>query len=304
MNLHLAPLAGFSDSPFRLIAREFGANVLYTEMVSVEGVFRNNKKTLDYFNTLEKDAPITVQLFGTNINSYLKSLEILNKLDYVDGVNINCGCPVKKVVKTGSGGAMLKTPHLIAQIIKNLKKNTNKTVSIKIRSGWEEENTLEIAKIAQDALVDYIILHPRTVKMGYSGKANWEQIKLLKDNLKIKVVGNGDIERESDMVKYKDYADEIMIGRAAIGNPWIFDKDNKVLNLEFKNTIFRHINNNEKFYGDLIFQNMKKHIPYYLKNIDVLKSEKNILFLNLFRSQSISEFKDILNKFFELKLGI
>lgn len=285
----LAPMAGYSDSPYRLLCREYGATKLFSEMVSIEGLSRADPRSKVYLKILEGDTPITVQVFGTNIDAYIKATEYLNTLDYVDGININSGCPVKKVIKTGSGAILMKNPKLIKAIIEAIRKNTTKELSIKIRAGWDEKsiNALEIAKIVEGEGADYVIVHARTAKMGYSGEADWNLIKNIKENIKIKVVGNGDIKSLAEAEKVKNICDAVMIGRGGLGNPWVFNNSDPKLN--FKQVLLKHIEYNRLIYDGKMYVNLKKHFSYYFKRIDIEKNQKLKTLQKLLLSQSLNE---------------
>lgn len=285
-------MAGYSDSPYRLLCREYGADKLFSEMVSIEGLSRGDKRSKVYLKILEGDSPITVQIFGTKITAFIKATEFLNTLDYVDGININCGCPVKKVVKTGSGCALMKNPSLIKNIVETVRKNTTKEVSIKIRSGWDLSaiNAVEVSKIAEGEGADYIIVHARTAKMAYSGKADWDLIAQIKNILKIKVIGNGDIKSLEDALKVKDICDAVMLGRGGIGNPWVFSGANP--NLNFKEVLLKHIEYNRLFYGEKTYVNLKKHFPFYLKHLNMDKTKKVEILQKLYLSQSLKEYEE------------
>jgi tRNA-dihydrouridine synthase B len=307
MDLYLAPMAGYTDSAFRLICREQGAKKLYTEMISSDGLVRKNQKTYAYLKTLEQDKPITVQLFGSDLDVILKSIEIVNKIEYFEGININCACPVKKVIKTGAGAALLKNTKNLEAIVKILKNNTKKESSIKIRLGYDKVILSELVKIAETYCLDYIIIHARTAKQMYSGKANWLEILKLKEKSKIKIVGNGDIKSKEDIFKYSSYCDSMMIGRAAIGNPFIFsctintnDTNNaNNTNIELFNIILKHIEYNQKHYGVNYFINLKKHMVYYFKNFNLEKKLKNKYLELILKSENYNTFLKNIESFKE-----
>lgn len=293
----LAPMAGYSDSPYRLLCREFGATKLFSEMVSIEGLARGDNRSKVYLKILEGDNPLSVQLFGTNVEAYIKATEYLNTLDYVDGININSGCPVKKVIKTGSGVMLMKNPKLIKDIIASIRKHTKKELSIKIRAGWDEKslNALEISKIAEGEGADFVIVHARTAKMGYSGEADWSLIKNIKENLSIKVVGNGDIKSLVEAEKVKNICDAVMIGRGGLGNPWVFNSSDP--NINFKEVLLKHIEYNKMFYKDSFYVNLKKHFSYYFKRISMEKALKLKTLQRLLLSQSLNEMIEHIKEF-------
>ncbi|MDL2292744.1 tRNA dihydrouridine synthase DusB, partial [Acholeplasma sp. OttesenSCG-928-E16] len=256
-NLILAPMAGVSNSPFRLICREMGAGLVVAEMVSDKGLFYNNQKTKDilYINPLEK--PVSQQIFGSDLKTMVEAAIYIDK--YVDCsiIDINMGCPVPKVaLKNQAGSALMKNPKLVYEIVSSIVKNVSKPVSVKIRSGWDDKsiNAVEIAKEIERAGALMITVHARTRAQGYSGKANLEIIKAVKENVNIPVIGNGDITNgyEAKKMLEETGCDGIMIGRGALGNPWIFKEINHFLKtgeilerptpLEIKKVMLRHLN--------------------------------------------------------------
>lgn len=290
----VAPLAGISDSPFRAMCRKFGAKELYSEMVSVEGVWRKHKNTIKLIDVLEEDGPMVLQLFGSKPESFEKATAAIESLSQVSEININSGCPVKKVLRSGAGAALMKDLPLLGKIINSVKKNTKKPVSVKIRSGFDFSsiNYIECAKVCEAEGVDTVILHPRTAKMMFSGKAEWEHIKNLKAAVKVKVVGNGDILNLSDADKMmkETLCDSVMVGRAAFGNPWFFRFEEKKLNTEFRETLLYHINLAMKFYGQVrAHKLMKKHLIYYVKGLDISGTDKRTFYDRITKSQNIEE---------------
>ena len=264
----LAPLAGITDQPFRILCKEFGADVVVSEMISATGVTRGSKKTLEYANFSQKERPFGIQLFGSNPLDFARAIEILlpKNPDFFD---INMGCPVKKVVKRGAGSALLKNSVLANEIISACKKSllgTDILLTAKIRSGWDKVDFLDFVKNLQQA--DAITLHPRTRAQGFSGKSNWSLIKKLKENLSIPVIGNGDVKSKKDIKKiYSETGcDSVMIGRGAVGNPFIFQKkggEKKLLKV-----IKKHFKLQIRFYNEKsAVQKMKKHICAYIKGL-------------------------------------
>ncbi|NMC97245.1 MAG: tRNA-dihydrouridine synthase family protein, partial [Deltaproteobacteria bacterium] len=190
----LAPLAGISDLPFRLIARSQGCSLAYTEMISSNGLVRNTRKTYEYLQTCPEDRPLGAQIFGADPQVMAGAARIVADTG-VDLIDINMGCPVKKVIKTGAGAILMKDPDLAARIIKAVKKAVIIPVTVKIRSGWNQSsiNAVQIAKIAEDSGADAITIHGRTADQGYSGHADWKIIAEVKKAVKTLVIGNGDI---------------------------------------------------------------------------------------------------------------
>jgi tRNA-dihydrouridine synthase B len=225
----LAPMAGITNLPFRLINRDFGVGLTFTEMISANGLIRGMGKTLRYLDCHPGDTPLGVQIFGADPSILAESARILTGLG-ADLLDINMGCPVKKIVRTGAGAALMKDPQRIAAILAAVRKGTHLPLTVKMRAGWNTQyiNVLEVAKIAEDSGVDAVIVHPRTADQAFSGTADWSIIGKVKGQLKIPVIGNGDIKRGDDAVRMKQTTgcDAVMVGRGCLGNPWIFEQIN------------------------------------------------------------------------------
>jgi tRNA-dihydrouridine synthase B len=228
----LAPMAGITNLPFRLINRDFGVGLTFTEMISANGLIRGMKKTLRYLNFHPGDTPLGVQIFGSDPAILAEAAKIMTDLG-AELLDINMGCPVKKVVKTGAGAALMKDPLRIAAILKAVRKGTHLPLTVKMRSGWQPQriNVLEVTKIAEDSGVDAVIVHPRTADQAFSGMAEWSIIESVKAQLKIPVIGNGDIKKGEDAVRMMRTTgcDGVMVGRGCLGNPWIFHQMNECL---------------------------------------------------------------------------
>lgn len=226
-NIFIAPLAGYTNLPTRLIYRKQGAAVAYAEMVSAEGLNYNFNKSVRLIDTCEEDKLLGVQLFGYNAERFLSAFEKIKNENF-DIIDINCGCSVKKVIKSGSGAALLKSPDEIYRTIKGLKESTDKPVTLKIRSGWDMQsiNYPEVYDAAEKGGASLITLHPRTKSMLFSGKADWEHIKLLKKQSTIPVIGNGDIFTADDAVRMFEETgcDGIMLARGIIENPFLVEE--------------------------------------------------------------------------------
>lgn len=222
----LAPLAGISNMVFRLAAKEHGAGMVCTEMVSADGIVRGNSKTLDLMAISPEERPATIQIFGKESDLIARAAQMVeNKADAID---LNFGCPAKKVVKSGSGSALLKRPAVVADIISKTVNSVSIPVTVKIRSGWNEDriNATEIARIAEDSGAAAIIVHPRTRVQGFTGSSDWNIITDVKNAVSIPVIGNGDVNVPEDAKAMLELTgcDGVMIGRGALGNPWIFSR--------------------------------------------------------------------------------
>lgn len=223
--LIMAPMAGITNPPFRLIAKRLGAGLVVTEMVSAVGLSRGHEKTFRYLEGSSEEKPLSVQIFGADPEIMVMATEIAIQKG-ADMVDINMGCPAKKVIKNGSGGALLRNPVAVAQMVKAVRKVCTVPLTVKIRAGWsaEEANFLEIADIIADCGADAVTVHPRFVKQGFSGQADWRIIRKIKEKLAIPVIGNGDVFKPELALQMRKETgcDGVMIGRGALGNPWIF----------------------------------------------------------------------------------
>jgi tRNA-dihydrouridine synthase B len=233
-NVLLAPMAGITDKTYRMICKKFGAGLVCTEMISAKGLLYNDKKTHTLMDIDVGDTPVSLQIFGSDPDIMEKIvIEKLNHMDTFQILDINMGCPAPKIVKNGDGSALMKNPKLAGEIMKRVKAASNKPVTVKFRKGWNDEsiNFLEIGRIAQESGIDTVILHGRTREQFYSGKADWDAIKELKENMDIPVIGNGDIFTPKDVMEMLEYTkcDGVMIGRGAFGNPWIFKNSNELI---------------------------------------------------------------------------
>ena len=229
----LAPLAGITNLPFRLIVKEAGCGLVCSEMISANALSYGSKKTINMMHTCAAEKPISVQIFGADpsIMAYAAKMAQAAGADILD---INFGCSVKKILKSGAGVALMKEPEKAKAILTKTRKAVNIPLTIKIRSGWDPtgKEALKIAKIAQDCGVDAIAFHPRTATHGFSGKSDWSLIARLKQQVSIPIIGNGDISEPKDAIEMlaQTGCDAIMAGRAAIGNPWIFQQIHSLLN--------------------------------------------------------------------------
>lgn len=222
----LAPLAGITNLPLRLLVKEAGCGLVCSEMISSNGLVHQSEKTHRLMDSCPEEKPLSVQIFGSDPGIMAEAAQIV-ATSGADIVDINFGCSVKKVLKTGSGSALMKTPGLAREVLSAIRKAVDIPVTIKIRSGWDRSGAqaLEIAGIAEDCGVDAIAVHPRTAAQGFRGKADWKIIAAVKKQAGIPVLGNGDIQTPEDALRMfaQTGCDGVMIGRAAIGNPWIFE---------------------------------------------------------------------------------
>lgn len=278
-NILLAPMAGITNLPFRVICEKFNPGLVYTEMVSSKGLFYDDKKTEKLLNMKNEKRPVAVQIFGNDIEAMAYSAKKVSKIANL--IDINMGCPAPKVVKNGDGSKLMLDIELSRKIIQAVVENSSVPVTVKIRKGWDKEhiNCIEFAKMAEQAGACAITIHGRTRDEFYSGTADWEIIKKLKQEVSIPVIGNGDIKSPQDALKMFEYAgvDGIMIGRAAIGNPWIFMQIQEYLKngkmIEISNEkrlkiILEHINLQVEELGENTgIKEMRKHMTYYIKGL-------------------------------------
>ena len=266
-NIVLAPMAGVCNSAFRRIIKEMGCGLVYAEMVSDKGLVYNSKKTKDMLYVSDYERPIVQQIFGSDVDTFVEAAKMVYEIMKPDIIDINMGCPVPKVaVRAQAGSALLKNPAKIREIVSAVVKAVPIPVTVKIRSGWDSNsiNTVEVAKICEEAGAKAICVHGRTRSQGYSGKADLDIIKKVKENVSIPVIGNGDVNSIESAIKMFEYTgvDAIMIGRGALGNPWLI----KQLVTYFDTGIIL-----EKPSYKEIIDMCRKHLNYLLE----LKSEKN-----------------------------
>ena len=221
----LAPMAGITNLPFRLLAKKMGAGLVTTEMISANGLVRGQKRTYQYLKTHPGEAPLAVQLFGSEPQIMARAAGIVAEMGY-RVLDINLGCPVKKVTKTGSGAALLRDPTRLTQVIRAVREVWPYTLTAKLRAGWSPPHPVapEIASMLEDLGVDGVTIHPRFATQGFSGKAHWPIIAMVRERVSIVVIGNGDVftPDAAFQMRQQSGCHGVMIGRGAIGNPWIF----------------------------------------------------------------------------------
>ena len=277
----LAPMAGVTDLAFRLICKEYGSGLLYTEMINAKALCYDDEKTKGMLKIEEEEHPVAVQIFGSEPEFIAGATEILNEHSN-EILDINMGCPAPKVVKNGDGSALMKTPQLAAKVIEAAAKKSKKPVTVKFRKGWDDDsiNAVEFAKMAEASGAQAITIHGRTRAQYYSGTADWDIIEEIKNVVKIPVIGNGDIVTIEDAIniRKKTGCDAIMIGRGAQGNPWIFNRINHYMKTgeilpeptseEKIRTAIKHFNLAIKEDGEYVaVREMRKHLGWYLKGM-------------------------------------
>ena len=278
----LAPMAGVTDTAYRILARDMGCELVYSEMVSDKGINYRNTHTLEMLHTEPAERPIAMQLFGAEPESVARAAQYVESLGCADILDFNMGCPAPKVVKNHEGSALMKEPRQAFAILSALRKAVRLPVTVKMRLGWDDDsiNVLELARLAEQAGMDAIAVHGRTREQFYRGQADWETIAAVKQAVSIPVIANGDVRTCADLARIFAVTgcDGVMIGRAAQGNPWIFRRFREFLQTgvelpepslaERGEIILRHLDMLLQFKGDYIGpREMRKHATWYTKGL-------------------------------------
>ncbi|NMB77203.1 MAG: tRNA dihydrouridine synthase DusB [Myxococcales bacterium] len=272
----LAPMAGFSDSPLRTLAREAGCALVFTEMVSAEGLLRRQRGSRELLRFSPQERPIFAQLFGREPERLAAAAEVCAGLDF-DGVDLNLGCPMRKIVGGGAGAALMREPERAERIVSAMRRVLRVPLTVKMRAGWSagEKNAVELARRLEGAGADAVTLHPRTRDQFYGGAADWSLVATLVRALAIPVVGNGDVRtpQDAERLRRETGCAGVMIGRAALGNPWIFSalagRPVRLDGYERLRVFHRHLEAMVRFYNDprRAARNMRKHLVAYTRGL-------------------------------------
>ncbi len=303
-----APMAGISNESYRSIIKEMGCGLIYSEMVSNMGIIYNSKKTIDMLKINDDERPISLQIFGSDVDSFIKAAKFVETYAHPDIIDINMGCPVPKVaVRAQAGSALLKNPDKIFDIVKAVVEAVDVPVTVKIRSGWDSNsiNAVEVARVCEKAGASAITIHGRTRSQGYSGSVNYDIIRDVKNSVSIPVIGNGDIVGiESAKRMFDTGVDAIMIGRGCLGNPWLikelveyFENGTIIDKPSFEDKInmcFHHMEYLSKIKCEKVtVLEMRSHIAWYLKGLPGSVEVKNLVF----KATTMNEIREILENY-------
>lgn len=297
----LAPLAGYTDLPFRSVVKKFGADLTVSEMLSSNALVNNSAKTMHMIQKSPIEDPYSVQIAGADVPTIKRAVELLNEQEGIDIIDLNCGCPVPKIVGHGSGSSLLLDLPLMGEIIRTIKDTSNKSLtSVKIRLGFEKKNHVDIAKIVQDSGADFLAVHGRTRAGKFSAPVDYDAIKEIKQSVSIPVIANGDIDsyEKAKWVLEHTGADGVMIGRGAVGAPWIFHQlksGSKDIASNVKHDIImEHFDKMIEFHGARGVSMFRKHTHTYskgYKGASALREKVNHI-------TDPSEYRDVLDEFF------
>lgn len=298
----MAPMAGITDSPFRRVVKKCGADIVFSEMVAAEAVYYKSKKTLALMKFYEEERPIIIQLFGNDLEKMAYSAKYIEDNVKPDGIDINMGCPAKKVVSGGRGSALLQDFDIALDVAKTVRSATKLPLSVKMRLGWDEFNVHKFVQDLEKVGVDAITIHARTKKQGFKGEPDWKAIKEIKKLVSIPIIGNGNVKnvKDSKEILKVSKCDGVMVGRAALGNPWVF-KSMKSASLpdyrpsweETVETALWHLDMNVKEFGDRKgMLEMRKYYGWYFKNFDGAKELRK----KLVQTESVKEVQKLLKK--------
>jgi len=298
----LAPLAGFTDLPFRSVVKKFGADLTVSEMLSSNALAYNSQKTLQMLKKSPSEDPYSVQIAGADVDVVRSAVELLNKQDGIDIIDLNCGCPVPKVVGHGSGSSLLKNLPLMGDIIKTIKNTSNKSMtSVKIRLGFSEKKHIEIAKVVEDSGADFVAVHGRTRVGKFKSEVDYDAIGEIKEAISIPVIANGDIDSydKAMWVLHHTKCDGVMIGRGAVGAPWIFHQlkhKQSEIDLALKHqVIMEHFDKMVEFYGEYGVILFRKHTHTYskgYKGASMLRNRVNSI-------GDVLEYREVIDQFFK-----